>query len=63
MNDATRRQFLSASAALAGAGLVSPFAIADERFELVIRGGQVVDPSQALNAKRDVGTGRPFGRP
>jgi dihydroorotase len=55
MNDAARRRFLSASAALAGAGLVSPFSIADERFELVIRGGQIVDPSQGLNAKRDVG--------
>ena len=55
MNDASRRRFLSVSAALAGAGLVSPFSVADERFELVIRGGQVVDPSQDLNAKRDIG--------
>ena len=55
MNDASRRRFMSASAALAGAGLVSPFSLADERFELVIRGGQVVDPNQDLNARRDIG--------
>jgi dihydroorotase len=28
---------------------------ADDRFDLVIRGGEVVDPSQALRARRDVG--------
>ena len=33
----------------------SHFARADDRFDLVIRGGEVVDPSQALRARRDVG--------
>jgi dihydroorotase len=55
MNQVSRRRFLSAGAALAGAGLTSPLSTAQERFELVIRGGQVIDPSQSLNAKRDVG--------
>ncbi len=28
---------------------------ADDRFDLVIRGGEVIDPSQALRARRDIG--------
>jgi dihydroorotase len=55
MNDVTRRRFLSGCAALASAGLVSPCSRAEERFELVIRGGQVIDPSQSLSGRRDIG--------
>ena len=55
MTHITRRRFLGTTAALAATGLTPPFANAEERFELVIRGGQVIDPSQGLSAKRDIG--------
>jgi dihydroorotase len=60
MNSLGRRAFLRGSGAAAVAGLCpsairSNFARADDRFDLVIRGGEVVDPSQALRARRDVG--------
>jgi len=55
MNDFTRRHFLCASAALAAAGLVAPRVGADDRFDLVIHGGEVIDPSQKLRERRDVG--------
>ena len=60
MNSLGRRAFLRGSGAAAVAGLCpsairSHFARADDRFDLVIRGGEVVDPSQALRARRDVG--------
>jgi dihydroorotase len=60
----SRREFLtlagSASAlALSAAGLgVLPAAAAmgpDDKFDLVIKGGEVLDPSQNLRAKRDIG--------
>ena len=35
--------------------MLSGFARADDRFDLVIRGGEVFDPSQALRARRDIG--------
>ncbi len=35
--------------------MLSGFACADDRFDLVIRGGEVIDPSQALRARRDIG--------
>ena len=37
------------------AEMLSGLARSDDRFDLVIRGGEVVDPSQALHARRDVG--------
>ena len=55
MTHITRRRFVSAAAALAGTGLISRFASAEDRFELVIRGGRVIDPSQGLSARRDIG--------
>ena len=60
MNRLARRAFLrSASAAAISCvwpgEILSSFARADDRFDLVIRGGEVVDPSQALRARRDVG--------
>lgn len=50
-----RRQFLSGAAVLSAAWLARGAALADERFDLVIRGGEVIDPSQGLRGRRDVG--------
>lgn len=47
-----RRAFLRRGSVLAAASLT---AFADEKFDLVIRGGEVVDPSQSLRDHRDVG--------
>jgi dihydroorotase len=55
MTHITRRRFLGATAAIAGTGLISPFSDAEDRFELVIRGGRAIDPSQGLSARRDIG--------
>jgi dihydroorotase len=60
MNSLARRAFLCRSSAAAVASfcpsaILSGFAQADNRFDLVIRGGEVIDPSQALRARRDVG--------
>jgi dihydroorotase len=62
MMDLSRRQFLSYSAsglALAASGLASGSALAvmgpDDKFDLVVKGGEVLDPSQNLRAKRDIG--------
>lgn len=55
MNESTksgRREFLWRSGALAAATLT---AFAEDKFDLVIRGGEVIDPSQGLRARRDVG--------
>jgi dihydroorotase len=54
----TRRDFLLSSAALAGAVLAGGAGMAQqgaEPFDLVIRGGEVIDPSQMLRAVRDIG--------
>ena len=53
MNTQARRRFLQQTTALA-ASLAAP-AHADQRFDLVIRGGEVVDPSQGLRGRRDLG--------
>ena len=50
-----RRQFLSGAAALSAAWLARGAALAEERFDLLIRGGEVIDPSQSLRARRDIG--------
>src|SRR5579872_763422 len=63
MRTTSRRAFV-----LGGAGLVASAAAAgaraadktDSPFDLLIKGGRVVDPSQTLNARRDVGIR--FGR-
>jgi dihydroorotase len=62
MFDLTRRQFLSRSTsllALGATGLGSGSALAamgpSDKFDLVIKGGEVIDPSQNLRAKRDIG--------
>jgi len=50
-----RRRFLLGAAIAAGAGVTRHRASADERFDLVIRGGEVIDPSQRLRGRRDLG--------
>src|SRR5689334_10089210 len=60
----SRRQFLTSVAArsiiaIAGTRLsAAPAAAAmgrDDKFDIVIKGGEVLDPSQNLRAKRDIG--------
>jgi len=57
----SRRQFLAQSAsglALAASGLASGVLAAmgpNDKFDLLIKGGEVLDPSQNLRARRDVG--------
>ena len=61
MSTLSRRDFLKASsstALVAAAGLGHPAWAAmrpDEKFDLVIKGGEVLDPSQSLRDRRDVG--------
>jgi dihydroorotase len=58
LNQPDRRAFLRAATAAAIAAALPggmPRAGADEKFDLVIRGGEVIDPSQRLRARRDVG--------
>ena len=60
----SRREFLTLAGsasmlALSAAGLGAPPAMAamgpDDKFDLVIKGAEVLDPSQSLRAKRDIG--------
>ena len=56
----SRRQFLTRSASLlALTGLGSRAAVAamgpNDKFDLVVKGGEVLDPSQNLRARRDIG--------
>ena len=60
----SRREFLrlagsTSALALSAIGLGTPAALAamgpDDKFDLVIKGGEVLDPSQNLRAKRDIG--------
>src|SRR5215470_18383371 len=62
MNGSTRRRFLAgagAVSALAASGLVGRAVRAamgpQDKFDLVIKGGEVLDPSQKLRARRDIG--------
>src|SRR5436190_19811502 len=56
---ATRRQFLTAAApfALVAAGMGRAQAAMgpDDKFDLLIKGGDVLDPSQNLRGRRDIG--------
>ena len=58
MSALSRRHFLSLTGSAAAAAL-SGNAIAamgpNDKFDLVIRGGDVLDPSQQLRGKRDIG--------
>jgi dihydroorotase len=61
MNNSSRRQVLRAGAVLGGSALFGGAALAQlgvgglNRYDLVIRGGEVIDPSQGLRGKRDIG--------
>lgn len=51
-----RRDFLSRSAALTGAALVpTTLYAADNKLDLLIRRGEVIDPSQSLRGRHDIG--------
>ena len=62
MSDLTRRRWLGGAAATAALSAMPGRAFGDteDKLDLLIRGGEVIDPSQALRAKRDVGIR--FGR-
>src|SRR5689334_14380260 len=52
----SRRQFLASTAAVAvGAGAARAAMGPNDKFDLVIKGGDVLDPSQSLRGKRDIG--------
>jgi dihydroorotase len=59
MSSLSRRHFLAGSAAAALSGsVVSPACAAmgpGDKFDLVVKGGDVLDPSQSLRGKRDIG--------
>src|ERR1700743_2974928 len=59
MSELSRRHFLAGTAATALSGpLTSPALAAmgpNDKFDLVIKGGDVLDPSQSLRGKRDIG--------
>ena len=53
-----RRRFLAGTSAFALLGLAASVRAAmgpNDKFDLVIKGGEVLDPSQKLRAKRDIG--------
>lgn len=57
MGELTRRAWLggvSAAGILAAAGAQAAMG-PDDKFDLVVKGGEVIDPSQSLRAKRDLG--------
>jgi dihydroorotase len=58
MSALSRRDFLALSTSAAALTLAGPAGAAmgpNDKYDLVIRGGEVLDPSQSLRAKRDVG--------
>lgn len=59
MSPLTRRRFLSQSASVAAIAASSSGVLAamgpNDKFDLLLKGGDVLDPSQNLKAKRDVG--------
>ena len=59
MSSVSRRHFIAGSAAAALSGpFASPASAAmgpGDKFDLVIKGGEVLDPSQSLRGKRDIG--------
>src|SRR6267154_5291070 len=55
---ASRRRVLTGAASLAITAAVGPAFAAmrpDDKFDLVIKGGEVLDPSQQLRGRRDIG--------
>ncbi|WOH83744.1 amidohydrolase/deacetylase family metallohydrolase [Bradyrhizobium sp. BEA-2-5] len=58
MSEFSRRDFLKVTGSAAAAALAGPAAAAmgpDDKFDLVIKNGDVIDPSQSLRGKRDIG--------
>ena len=58
MSALSRRDFLALSGSAAAVALSGPANAAmgpNDKFDLVIKGGEVLDPSQSLRAKRDIG--------
>jgi dihydroorotase len=58
MRAASRREFLGTAGAFALAAAGAPARAAmgpNDKFDLVIKGGDVLDPSQSLRGKRDIG--------
>src|ERR1700680_1810705 len=58
MNGVSRRHFLSLTVSAAAAALSTSANAAmgpNDKFDLVIKGGDVLDPSQSLKGKRDIG--------
>lgn len=54
----SRRDFLALSTSVAALGLAAPVRATmrpNDKYDLVIRGGEVLDPSQSLRARRDIG--------
>src|SRR6202051_718222 len=58
MNFISRRDFLGTASSFALATSVNPAGAAmgpNDKFDLVIKGGDVLDPSQSLRGRRDIG--------
>jgi dihydroorotase len=58
MSALSRRDFLALSTSAAAATIAGPAGAAmgpNDKYDLVIRGGEVLDPSQSLRARRDIG--------
>nr|WP_274617660.1 amidohydrolase/deacetylase family metallohydrolase [Bradyrhizobium oropedii] len=54
----SRRDFLKATGSAAASAIAGPASAAmgpDDKFDLVIKSGDVIDPSQSLRGKRDIG--------
>jgi dihydroorotase len=49
-----RRQFVGAAAGVTFAGISDALAASTAKYDLIIKGGRVIDPSRKLNAIRDV---------
>lgn len=58
MATSSRRGFLIGAGSLALAGPAGAAMGPDDKFDLLVKGGEVVDPSQQLRARRDVGIRR-----
>ncbi|VIO70679.1 Deacetylase [Bradyrhizobium ivorense] len=58
MSGFSRRDFFKVTGSAAAAAIAGPAAAAmgpNDKFDLVIKGGDVIDPSQSLRGKRDIG--------
>src|SRR6202042_1886717 len=58
MNASNRRRFLAQSGSLLALAATGPAFAAmgpNDKFDLVVKGGEVLDPSQNLRGRRDIG--------